>query len=49
MGAIEFYLPVTIVIIPDMLVINLITKVYSPGADGDPVVMKEAEGSLLFS
>ncbi len=22
---------------------------YSPGADGDPVAMKEAEGFLLFS
>ena len=27
-GPIEFYLPVTIVIIPDVLVTNLITKLY---------------------
>ncbi len=27
-GAIEFYLPVTVVIIPDVLVTNLITKLY---------------------
>ncbi len=31
--AIEFYLPVTIVIIPDMLVTNLITKLYQSCLD----------------